>query len=304
MAERGNALLGCGVGTGPNRAIEAAQNAVSSPLLEEVSILGAEALLINVQGGADMGLHEAAEATQFIADRVGDDADVFWGAVLDPSLGEEMRVTIIATGFSKSSTSVEPVAAQAKEAPRDLVREMPREPMREPVREPAREFLRDAPPDAGRELPRPEPVEIRRPRVEPSPVSLRAPMPSPSMPATRPEPTSPPEPAMPPSREYAPDYGPIGGGRWDQEPSMESELFLPEAEEGAVGSTVAYDWPAGTRASREEERLEPAPEAPRASRERWWDLERLVSSPRRQAEAKLGRSPLDKPTFMRKRMED
>ncbi|MDM7916001.1 MAG: cell division protein FtsZ, partial [Candidatus Eisenbacteria bacterium] len=105
MHQKGNALLGCGVGSGPNRALEAAQNAVSSPLLEEVSILGAEALLINVQGGPDMGLHEAAEATQFIADRVGDDADVFWGAVIDPTLGEEMRVTIIATGFVQAAAA-------------------------------------------------------------------------------------------------------------------------------------------------------------------------------------------------------
>ena len=99
MHDRGNAILGCGIGSGKNRAIEAAQAAVSSPLLEEMAIHGAEAVLINVQGGLDMGLHEAAEATQFVSERVGDEADVFWGAVIDPTLGDEMRVTIIATGF-------------------------------------------------------------------------------------------------------------------------------------------------------------------------------------------------------------
>jgi cell division protein FtsZ len=102
MHDRGNALLGCGIGTGKNRAIEAAQAAVSSPLLEEMPIHGAEAVLINVQGGLDMGLHEAAEATQFISERVGDEAEVFWGAVIDPTLGDEMRVTIIATGFARA----------------------------------------------------------------------------------------------------------------------------------------------------------------------------------------------------------
>src|SRR5690606_30007079 len=92
MRDRGNALLGSGTASGKDRAVEAAQAAVSSPLLEEVSIEGAEALLVNIQGGASMSFHEAAEAAQFIADRVGEDADVFWGAVVDPSLDEEIRV--------------------------------------------------------------------------------------------------------------------------------------------------------------------------------------------------------------------
>lgn len=111
MRNRGNALLGCGVGSGKNRAIEAAQAAVSSPLLEEMPIHGAEAVLINVQGGPDMGLHEAAEATQFISERVGEDAEVFWGAVIDPTLEEEMRVTIIATGFARAGQILVPSRA-------------------------------------------------------------------------------------------------------------------------------------------------------------------------------------------------
>jgi cell division protein FtsZ len=103
MKNRGNALLGCGVASGKARAVEAAQAAVSSPLLEEVSILGAEALLINVQGGPNMTLHEAAEAAQFISERVGEETDVFWGSVVDSSLDEEMRVTLIATGFPRTA---------------------------------------------------------------------------------------------------------------------------------------------------------------------------------------------------------
>ncbi|MEZ4653491.1 MAG: cell division protein FtsZ [Candidatus Eisenbacteria bacterium] len=102
MRDKGNAMLGSGMASGKDRAIEAAQAAVSSPLLEEVSIEGAEALLVNIQGGTSMSFHEAAEAAQFIADRVGDEADVFWGAVVDPSLDEEIRVTLIATGFPGS----------------------------------------------------------------------------------------------------------------------------------------------------------------------------------------------------------
>jgi hypothetical protein len=108
MHDRGNAILGCGIGSGKNRAIEAAQAAVSSPLLEEMPIHGAEAVLINVQGGLDMGLHEAAEATQFVSERVGDEADVYWGAVIDPTLGDEMRVTIIATGFARAGKASVP----------------------------------------------------------------------------------------------------------------------------------------------------------------------------------------------------
>jgi cell division protein FtsZ len=127
MRNRGNAILGCGVGEGPERAVEAAQSAVSSPLLEEVSILGAEALLINVQGGSGMTLHEAAEAARFISERVGEEADVFWGAVVDPSLGEEMRVTLIATGFPRAD------ARPAEEARLAAERTSPLAPERTPV---------------------------------------------------------------------------------------------------------------------------------------------------------------------------
>ncbi|MCC7144093.1 MAG: cell division protein FtsZ [Candidatus Eisenbacteria bacterium] len=103
MRNRGNALLGCGSAIGADRAVEAAAAAVSSPLLEELSITGAEALLVNVQGGSSMSFHEAAEAAQYISDRAGEEADVFWGAVVDPTMGEEMRVTIIATGFTPNA---------------------------------------------------------------------------------------------------------------------------------------------------------------------------------------------------------
>ena len=124
MRNRGNALLGSGVATGPDRAVEAAQAAVSSPLLEEVSIEGAEALLVNIQGSTSMGFHEAAEAAQFIADRVGEDADVFWGAVVDPELEDELRVTLVATGFPTGSV----VAQQRTEARREVPQAKPSAP--------------------------------------------------------------------------------------------------------------------------------------------------------------------------------
>ena len=103
MAERGNALMGSGSACGANRAAEAAQAAVSSPLLDEISIAGAEALLVNVCGGNSLTLHEVSEATSIIVEAAGADANVIFGAVIDPSLGEEMRVTLIATGFGKEA---------------------------------------------------------------------------------------------------------------------------------------------------------------------------------------------------------
>jgi cell division protein FtsZ len=101
MAERGNALMGAGHATGPNRAYEAAQAAVSSPLLDEISISGAEALLVNVTGGESMTLHEINEAVTVVVDAAGHDANVIFGAVIDESMGDSLSITVIATGFGK-----------------------------------------------------------------------------------------------------------------------------------------------------------------------------------------------------------
>jgi cell division protein FtsZ len=122
MSERGNALMGTGIATGPNRAQEAARLAVASPLLEDVSIAGAEALLVNICGGPGLSLHEVQEANEIIIEEAGMDANVIFGAVIDPSMGDEMRITVIATGFGKDHgrTSV-PLAEPAALAPsRDL----------------------------------------------------------------------------------------------------------------------------------------------------------------------------------------
>jgi cell division protein FtsZ len=102
MAERGNALMGAGVATGENRAYEAAQSAVSSPLLDDISITGAEALLVNVTGGESMSLHEINEAVSVVVDAAGRDANVIFGAVIDDSMGDAISITVIATGFGKA----------------------------------------------------------------------------------------------------------------------------------------------------------------------------------------------------------
>ena len=101
MREMGDALMGSGIATGENRAIEAAHAAISSPLLEGVSISGALGILVNVTGGPTMSLVEVDEAVSVIHEAGGEEANVIMGAVIDENLGDEMMVTVIATGFNK-----------------------------------------------------------------------------------------------------------------------------------------------------------------------------------------------------------
>lgn len=315
MRNRGNALLGCGVASGKDRAIEAAQAAVSSPLLEEVSIYGAEALLINVQGGPGMGLHEAAQAAEFISERVGDDADVFWGAVVDPLLDEEMRVTLIATGFPKE--------AAAREA-RGLGTELSSGRRADPV-----EFHLPVSPAARRAEAvfalnaTPSETETARPEP-PAPEPVRAAAPEPVR-AAAPEPVR----AAAPETRFAQETrtelksplemvfasAPCGEGEgidslendllasWNYERPAEKEIFLqPDPET----RTPNFSRPAVMR-----ETWEPAGSsgplgagrsgrAPAAARTRGSFTHRLDPI----AEPRLGRrSPLDEPTFMRKRMD-
>ncbi|MBN2468304.1 MAG: cell division protein FtsZ [Deltaproteobacteria bacterium] len=101
MSEMGMAFMGTGVATGENRAIDAAKKAISSPLLEDVSIEGAKGLLINISAGSDLTLFEVNEASTMIQEETHDDANIIFGAVIDKDAGEEVRVTVIATGFGK-----------------------------------------------------------------------------------------------------------------------------------------------------------------------------------------------------------
>ncbi|HLA48827.1 MAG TPA: cell division protein FtsZ, partial [Nitrospinota bacterium] len=101
MTGMGQALMGTGIGKGENKAIESAQNAVSSPLLEESSIDGARGVLINIIGGPGLTIHDATEASYIIQKMVHEDANIIWGAGIDECMGDEMRVTVIATGFGQ-----------------------------------------------------------------------------------------------------------------------------------------------------------------------------------------------------------
>ncbi len=102
MQNGGAALMGTGTGRGDNRAMEAAQQAISSPLLDNVSIAGATGVLINITGGNDLTLGEASTINQIIHDAAGDDAEIIFGAHNDPAMQGEVRVTVIATGFDRA----------------------------------------------------------------------------------------------------------------------------------------------------------------------------------------------------------
>lgn len=107
MSEMGLALMGTGIASGENRAIEAAQRAISSPLLEDITISGARGILINITGGADLTLYEVNEASTLIQEEADEDANIIFGAVIDENLREEMRVTVIATGFGRAEEKEE-----------------------------------------------------------------------------------------------------------------------------------------------------------------------------------------------------
>jgi cell division protein FtsZ len=98
MEETGTALMGIGIGSGDNRTIEAASAAISSPLLE-TSIEGARGVLLNITGGANLGLFEVNEAADIVAEAADPEANIIFGAVIDENMKDEVRVTVIATGF-------------------------------------------------------------------------------------------------------------------------------------------------------------------------------------------------------------
>ncbi len=126
MSNRGNALMGTGRASGENRAAVAAQAAVSSPLLEDVSISGAEGVLVNVTGGRDLGLHEVNEAASVVVQAAGEEANVIFGAVIDPALDGEMIITVIATGFGRTEPKLRIVDRTAEsQAGEDLRRVSP-----------------------------------------------------------------------------------------------------------------------------------------------------------------------------------
>jgi cell division protein FtsZ len=101
MSGMGMAMMGTGIGRGENRAVDAAQKAIASPLLDDTSIDGAKGILINFTGGPDLSIHELEEAARMVQEAAHEEANIIFGAVLDPNLGDEVRMTVIATGFAE-----------------------------------------------------------------------------------------------------------------------------------------------------------------------------------------------------------
>jgi cell division protein FtsZ len=107
MSKAGMAIMGIGIASGDNRAVEAAERAISHPLLEDISIAGAKGVLMNITSTSDLTLEEMTEASDRIYKEVGDEAEIIWGQAIDENLGEEMRVTVIATGIGGPPASAE-----------------------------------------------------------------------------------------------------------------------------------------------------------------------------------------------------
>lgn len=105
MSEMGMAFMGMGIASGENKAMDATQKAISSPLLEDISINGAQGLLINITGGKDLTLHEVNDASTLIQEEADEDANIIFGAVIDPTMEDEVRITVIATGFGVGDTT-------------------------------------------------------------------------------------------------------------------------------------------------------------------------------------------------------
>lgn len=123
MSKAGMAIMGIGVATGENRAIEAAERAISHPLLEDISISGATGVLINITCNSDMTMEEMTEASDRIYEEVGENAEIIWGTVIEDNIGDEMRVTVIATGIG-ADHPVEDITSENDQLRRGKIRDI------------------------------------------------------------------------------------------------------------------------------------------------------------------------------------
>ena len=142
MSRAGMAIIGIGSASGENRAIEAAEHAISHPLLEDISIAGAKGVLMNITSTRDLKMDEMAEASERIHSEVGEDADIIWGTAVDDSLGDEMRVTVIATGIDDGFGMEKPARMRA-EIVRGKVRDLTPEDFQQAVNYDKPTFIRN-----------------------------------------------------------------------------------------------------------------------------------------------------------------
>ena len=179
MSEMGKAMMGTGEGTGERRAIEAAEAAISNPLLDEVSLKGAKAMLVNITAGPDIALFEVDEVVNRVRAEVDPDANVIFGSTFDPHMEGRLRVSVVATGIdadaASSGITVPPAAQRYRPRP---------EPVPEPAAEPAPAEPEPAPA-----------VFVAEPEPEPAATADLAPEPTPT---PEPEPAPAAEPDLPP----------------------------------------------------------------------------------------------------------
>lgn len=121
MSRMGLAIMGTGIATGEGRARVAATAAVSSPLLEDANVEGARGVIINVTGGPDLTLAEVSEASDIVYNAAHEDANIIFGAVVDPTMEGKVKITVIATGFDRARAAVAPAAQSASVTPTDML---------------------------------------------------------------------------------------------------------------------------------------------------------------------------------------
>ena len=225
MENKGKAVMGTGTASGDKRARRAAERAIHSPLLSDCNIHGARGILMNVVGSESMTLHEVHEASSFIEEQGHEDAVIIWGASINPNLGDEILITVIATGFdnqvqpsvSENKKAQEPISLRSTPAPIPEVPAIEPEPVVEAEPEPEPPPMAEplAPPIAARSMEEPQPVQLP---IEPA--ITFAPEPEPPTPVVEP-------PIVEPAITFAPveeDLSPV-----DIPPSIEPvpPLLMP-----------------------------------------------------------------------------
>jgi cell division protein FtsZ len=163
MSEQGMALMGTGRASGERRAVEAMQAAISSPLLEDVTLDGATGLLVNITGGPSLTLHEVNEAVSMAQSAADPEANIIFGSVVDERMDAEVKITVIATGFASKEVALRPFQPKQVAMPAMAVRTIPSPPTRavEPARAPAATPVR-APPAPVPVAAAPRPPRVRR----------------------------------------------------------------------------------------------------------------------------------------------
>ncbi|HXQ16824.1 MAG TPA: cell division protein FtsZ [Caulobacteraceae bacterium] len=211
MTEMGKAMMGTGEATGEGRALMAAENAIQNPLLDEVTLKGAKAVLVNITGGLDMTLLEVDEAANAISAQVDPEANIIFGAAFDPSLANTLRVSVVATGMDGMSISaIEPAPRRTSRRAEQPQSYAP-QPMPEPIPEPVRQI---------------EPVLTFEPEIAP------APLPEPVL--AYEEPTYEPAAPQPPAQTTV--FEPLRAASAQREPDV--RLEIPEPIAAAPEPTV------------------------------------------------------------------